>query len=166
MLATPTLTSAPLNLASDIVDLSTGCRLFFFSPAFAPITRGPFEPKEGRPRIVRVRWTNQPNSCAISNVGHPVEIYSSVYSCPVSSNSTNNSPLRRNEVRETLAITGRISRRDSSLLRAKELIVTISVVDWRFFATKRNIWILHRLKGKKGKHWMRTHRYCVRVCIM
>lgn len=146
MLATPTLTSAPLNLASDIVDLSVYRvpPILLFSLPFALITRGLSESKGGRPCIVRVRRMNRSNSCAIFNVGHPVEIYSSVYSCPVSGNSTNNSPLRRN-VRETLAITGRISRHDSSLLRAKELIVTISVVDWHFLAKEKNVWILHRL---------------------
>lgn len=79
------------------------------------------------------------------NVGHPVDIYSSVYSCPVSGTTflliivlhhgKNGSRRSRNEF--TLAITlGRNPRAEFLLLRAEELIVTISVV-WMSREKKR-----------------------------
>lgn len=145
MLATPTLTSAPLNPASDIIDLSVyrvppllflvAFFFFFFFFSFCPQREDrPSGKEEGRSN--ECRNGDRINRIDVRfNVGHPVDIYSSVYSCPVFRydvffpliivhHGKNGSPKR-----VTLAITLRRNpRAEFLLLRAEQLIVTISVV--------------------------------------
>lgn len=87
MLATPTLTSAPLNPASDIINLSVyrvpplPHHFFFLLFIFAHQDR-PNGKEEGRSNVCRNG--DRINRIDVRfNVGHPVDIYSSVYSCPV-----------------------------------------------------------------------------------
>lgn len=88
MLATPTLTSAPLNPASDIVNLSVyrvpplPHHFFFLLFIFIHHEDRPSGKEEGRSNVCRNG--DRVNRIDVRfNVGHPVDIYSSVYSCPV-----------------------------------------------------------------------------------